>query len=75
MITCIGDLVGFYTKQTEIVKNRLFELLLLLGRVRVVKTDDKLSLKGIMCKVVVEESGLRMTNVKIPTVMLDQMLS
>lgn len=75
MVTCVGDLVGFDTKQIEIVKNRLFKFLLLLGRVCVVKADDKLSIKCIMCKVVVEKGGLRMTNVKIPTVILDQILS
>lgn len=75
MVTCVGDLVLFDTKQTEIMKNRLLELLLLLGRVCVVEADDKPSIKGIMCKVVVEEGGLRMTNVKIPTVILDQILS
>lgn len=75
MVTCVGNLAGVDTQQTEIVKNRLFELLLLLGRVCVVKADYKLAIKGIMCEIVIEEGGLRMTDMKIPTVISDQMLS
>lgn len=70
MVTCVSDLIGFDTEWTQIVKDGVLELLLLLDRVCVIESNYQSSVKGTMCEIVIEKSGLRMTNVKIPSVQI-----
>lgn len=67
MVTCVSDLIGFDTEKTQVVKDRVLKLLLLLDRVCVIKSDYQFSVKGTVCEIVIEKSGLRMTNMKIPS--------
>lgn len=68
MVARISDLIGLDTEQTQILKNGFLELLLLLGWVCVIKPNNKLPIVGIMCKIVVEKSSFRMTDMEIPSV-------
>lgn len=68
MVARISDLIGLDTEQTQILKNGLLKLLLLLGWVCVIKPNNKLPIAGSMCKIVVEKSSLRMADMEIPSV-------
>jgi hypothetical protein len=62
-----GDVLNVH--QLEIVENRVLELLLLLGGVCVIESDEELAIAigGSLGEVIVEESGLGVTDVKVTT--------
>jgi hypothetical protein len=62
-----GDILDVH--QLEIVENRVLELLLLLGGVCVIESDEELAIAigGSLGEVIVEESGLGVTDVKVTT--------
>lgn len=68
MVTCVSDLIGLDTEQTQIVERRILEFLLLLGWVCVIEPNDDFSIKGGVCEVIIEKSRLRMTDTKVPSV-------
>jgi hypothetical protein len=69
VVTGVGDLVVLDVHQLEIMKDSILKLLLLLGGVCVVESNDELSVSvgGGLCEVIVEKSGLGVANVKVAT--------
>lgn len=69
VVTGVGDLVVLDVHQLEVVEDSILKLLLLLGGVCVIESNNKLSVSvgGGLCEVIVEESGLGVTNVKVTT--------
>lgn len=55
--------------ELEIVEDGIFVLLLLLGGVCIIESNDKLSVSvgGGLCEVIVQKGGLGVTDVKVAT--------
>ncbi|KAI6776468.1 hypothetical protein HG530_000413 [Fusarium avenaceum] len=66
VVAGVSDLSVLDIHQLEIVENGVLELLLLLGGVCIIESDEELAVAigGSLGEVVVEESGLGVTNVK-----------
>lgn len=69
VITGVGDLVVLDVHELEIVEDGIFVLLLLLGGVCIIESNDKLSVSvgGGLCEVIVQKGGLGVTDVKVAT--------
>lgn len=66
VVTRVGDHIALDPQQLQIFKDRILKLLLLLGRVCIIETNDKLSLV-VLRKVLVEQRRLRVSNMEITT--------
>ena len=66
MITGVCDDIAVDSEQLQILNDRILELLLLLGGVGIVESDNKLALV-VLGEVLVEESCFRVTDVEITT--------
>lgn len=66
VVARIGDLIRMDAKKLEVGKNGMLKLLILRNGIRIVESDNQLSLMSFMSKVVVEDSCFCMADVKVP---------
>src|SRR5690606_22063884 len=71
VVAGISDLITMDSEKLEILENGVLELLLLLGGVGIIESDDELALV-LLRKVLVQQRGLCVTNVKISAAILGQ---
>jgi hypothetical protein len=64
-ITGVGDLVWLDTEKRAVLDDGILELLLLLGRVGVVKSQQELALVLLVREVIVEQRCFGVTDVKV----------
>lgn len=65
VVTTKGYLVGLDAHESDVLQYDVLEKLFLVARIRIVKTDQKGAIVLLVREVVVEESGLRVTDVQV----------
>jgi hypothetical protein len=66
-VASVGDAVWLDAEKRTVLDDRILELLLLLGGVRVVESEQKLALVLLVREVVVKQRGLGVANMEVST--------